>query len=143
MSTRIREKCPRKFTYFVHENSPFMSTRILPPCKSSHTFSCEDFADSYVSLLSWSDAMFFTNKMKPLKLYQIWILKQKSLDTFQIVHIFWKLKVSKSFLMLHSVINFKIMVPSQNNIWTFTLNICRVKKMVKDFQKSTKNPMKQ
>ena len=31
MSTRICEKCPRKFTYFVHENSPFMSTRILPP----------------------------------------------------------------------------------------------------------------
>ena len=31
MSTRIREKFPRKFAYFVHENSPFMSTRILPP----------------------------------------------------------------------------------------------------------------
>ena len=31
MSTRICEKCPRKFTYFVHENSPIMSTRILPP----------------------------------------------------------------------------------------------------------------
>ena len=23
--------CPREFTYFVHKNSPFMSTRSLPP----------------------------------------------------------------------------------------------------------------
>jgi hypothetical protein len=27
-------KSPREFTYFVHENSPFMSTRSLPPQKT-------------------------------------------------------------------------------------------------------------
>ena len=26
----IGQKCPREFTYFVHKNSPFMSTRIPP-----------------------------------------------------------------------------------------------------------------
>ena len=31
VSTKIHQKCPRKFTYFVHEYSPFMSTRSLPP----------------------------------------------------------------------------------------------------------------
>ena len=31
MSTRISEKCSREFAYFVHENSPFLSTKILPP----------------------------------------------------------------------------------------------------------------
>jgi hypothetical protein len=38
MSTKIQPKrgilgtkCPREFTYFVHENSNFMSTRILLP----------------------------------------------------------------------------------------------------------------
>ena len=31
MSMIIHQKCPREFTHFVHENSPFMSTRSLPP----------------------------------------------------------------------------------------------------------------
>ena len=31
MSTRIHQKFPRKFTLFVHEKLPFMSTRCLPP----------------------------------------------------------------------------------------------------------------
>ena len=31
VSTKIHQKCPRKFTLFVHENLPFMSTRSLPP----------------------------------------------------------------------------------------------------------------
>ena len=34
MSVRIHQKCPREFTYYVHENSPFMATRSLPPFKS-------------------------------------------------------------------------------------------------------------
>ena len=37
ISTRIHQKCPREFTYFVHENSPFMSTRNLPPLKTKNT----------------------------------------------------------------------------------------------------------
>ena len=28
---QANQKRPREFTYFVHENSPFMSTRSLPP----------------------------------------------------------------------------------------------------------------
>ena len=32
MSMRIHQKCPREFTLFVPESSPFMSMRILPPC---------------------------------------------------------------------------------------------------------------
>ena len=31
MSTRISEKFSREFTYFVQENSPFLSTKIFPP----------------------------------------------------------------------------------------------------------------
>ena len=31
LSTRCHQKCPRDFTPFVHEKSPIMSTRCLPP----------------------------------------------------------------------------------------------------------------
>ena len=34
LSTSIHQKCPREFTHFVHENSPFMSTRILPSIRT-------------------------------------------------------------------------------------------------------------
>ena len=40
MSTRIRDKCPREFTYFVHKNSPFISTRILPPLLTKSFICC-------------------------------------------------------------------------------------------------------
>ena len=63
MSTGIREKFPRKFTYFVHKNLPFMSTRIFPPyfqggfiCTSLSTFkvpkSCEQETFSNPTLKS-------------------------------------------------------------------------------------------
>ena len=31
LSTKCRQKCPRDFTPFVHEMSPIMSTKCLPP----------------------------------------------------------------------------------------------------------------
>ena len=31
LSTRCHQKCPRDVTHFVHEKSPIMSTRCLPP----------------------------------------------------------------------------------------------------------------
>ena len=34
MSTRIHQKCPWEFTYVVHEISPFMYTKSLPPIKT-------------------------------------------------------------------------------------------------------------
>ena len=37
LSTIIHQKCSRELTHFVHGNSPFMSTRILPPPKKHWT----------------------------------------------------------------------------------------------------------
>jgi hypothetical protein len=31
VSTRIHQKCTREFMKVVHDNSPFVSTKILPP----------------------------------------------------------------------------------------------------------------
>ena len=37
LSTRCHQKCPRNVTPFVHEMSPIMSTKCLPPEKTSWT----------------------------------------------------------------------------------------------------------
>ena len=37
LSMRIHQKFPQEFTHFVHKNSPFMSTRILPPFEMGFT----------------------------------------------------------------------------------------------------------
>ena len=41
LSTRCRQKCPRNVTSFVHEMSPIMSTKCLPPVN------CGDFQTSW------------------------------------------------------------------------------------------------
>ena len=69
MSMKIHPKCPREFTYFVHENSLFMSMRNLPPLPVTDKCIAKSIEDYFsINFIGVPDMFIFPNLRSSVQL---------------------------------------------------------------------------